>query len=819
MKKKNCFLTLLILLFPLFSFCQIIPQDIVDRVNKSAYIFEGEVIRNNGYWTEKKNYIYTSITVDIKKIFKGHLLCGKVELITNGGIVGDSVELDISHNLVLNKGQRGIFLCRETNKELPIIDYYPENNYQKLETIFNEQGFIKFFEDGINPEVWDYQFSLDSIAQAYNLLELYTQINYVDCYPSVSVFSSDSIENIKNLENLNIPSDKSDNLLVINKTSHSINTNFNDTNITCTLENQQITSSNGHKYFEFDISLSDSLSGIYFYDAVVKFKYDTLSFGSRIRARQKLTATRANVILDTIAYGRPGIADAQNDVAVITIPGRAQTITSYYQLTTNPSPAVHIQIEILDCGHTSSIVQIASSTFANYTISPNMVTPNFQYDTINIANTIAFIGCGSMYINSIAPYVAHAGIQDTITIKGSGFGNIRGTGNVFLKNADNGGQTYLQLDSMDYLPNGWSDTLITFILPSVVDTSNLNAKRATPGSGFVRVRNNNTDSTNSLLDQIIIEYGISNNYYRNPVGKYFTNLTPIDASKSFSFRPDSSFSNHSDRMTCLESTIKQWVCLTAVNFKVGSTYNTGDSIAITDTICSVSFGNLDSSTVANTSQWRYFRGGNCNTAYCSEMDVFVNKDLIYFTDTSNTANVPVGKYDLFQVLLHEFGHAHMLTHVNNPANVMWWQSSDNGILANDRRIELYNDQSASDGGNFVVNHSINIDTVNCPFIRMSLGTSYCTRVGISEISKPNLDYSIYPNPVSSDLHLAVNFEKFEKYKISISDLFGREIIQITQTASAGKSDQTIATGSLYNGFYLFKITVGNFEYIEKFVKQ
>ena len=815
MKTKNYITTFLILCFPILSFCQIIQKDIVERINKSAYIFEGEVIRSDGYWNDKKNFIYTSLTVDIKKVFKGNLLCGKVELITYGGVVGDSVELDISHNLVLNKGEKGIFLCRETGKELPLVDYYPENNYQKLETIFNEQGFIKYFNDGINPEVWDYQFSLDSLGQAYDLMELYTQIHYVDCYPNISVFSSDSISNLSLDRSVSGIYD----VKCENENYQRTASNLIDTNITYTLQNPQITSANGHKYFEFDISLSDSLTGIYFYNSVAKFRYDTLTFGSRIRAHQKLVATRGVVNSDTTVYGNLSIADSQDDVAIITIPGRAQSTLPYYELTTTPSSAAHIQIEILDCGHLSSIDQVGTTLFASYTTNSNLAPPTFHYDTIYLANSISFPGCGSMYINSISPYVAKAGISDTVTITGAGFGAVRGNGNVFLKNADNGGQTYLHLDSMDFLPNGWSDSLIKFVLPSIVDTSNINVSKATPGSGFVRVKNDIGDSTSSLLDRIEIEYGVNNTSFRNPVRKYITNLVPIDATKSFSFRPDSSFYNHPDRMACLESTIKQWVCLTAVNFKLGSQYNTGDSIAVTDSICSVSFGLLDSATIANTTQWRYYRSGNCNTAYASEMDVFFNKNLVYFEDTSSTANVPNGKYDIYQVLLHEFGHAHLLTHVNDPSDVMWWQSSPYGISANNRRIKLYTDISASDGGNFVVNHSMNVDTINCPFIKMLPGTTNCTGVGISEVANFLSDFKIFPNPTTTDLHFELTFEKAQKCKFTITDIYGREVLSVSANALAGKFEETIPISELASGLYLLNISAGNYKYVDKFLKQ
>ena len=75
----------------------------------------------------------------------------------------------------------GIFLCSPSQKELPLIDYYSETNPLVLDFPYDIQGYIKYFNDNFNKAIVDYQYSLDSLAQAYNLIELYTQLNYVDC--------------------------------------------------------------------------------------------------------------------------------------------------------------------------------------------------------------------------------------------------------------------------------------------------------------------------------------------------------------------------------------------------------------------------------------------------------------------------------------------------------------------------------------------------------------------------------------------------------------------------------------------------------------
>lgn len=150
MKKLYSFIFLLLLSQCLRS--QEIPHHIIERVTHSTDIFEGTVIRSNSYWNDDHDLIYTSLTLHIMKIFKGYLSCGEVEIIALGGSVLDT-SLEVTHNIVLKVAQTGIFMCVETQRELPTIDYFPENNLEKLQVKFNEQGYIQYFDDGINNQV------------------------------------------------------------------------------------------------------------------------------------------------------------------------------------------------------------------------------------------------------------------------------------------------------------------------------------------------------------------------------------------------------------------------------------------------------------------------------------------------------------------------------------------------------------------------------------------------------------------------------------------------------------------------------------------
>lgn len=178
--KTKPFLMLAFLLLSINLRGQIVPESIQELILSSEHIFEGRVIRSNSYWNQSENFIYTSHTVEISKIFKGDLNCGTVELITVGGEVQNK-EIKGSHNLDLYRGDVGIFCATTTNYEQPVTDYYSENNSQVLGVTSEEQGFFRYYFDDINPACSNLIYSYDSLQQVYDSLQIALQVSYTDC--------------------------------------------------------------------------------------------------------------------------------------------------------------------------------------------------------------------------------------------------------------------------------------------------------------------------------------------------------------------------------------------------------------------------------------------------------------------------------------------------------------------------------------------------------------------------------------------------------------------------------------------------------------
>ncbi len=80
-----------------------------DRIDRSDYIFEGKVLESNSFYSPGGRMIYTSHLVQVYSVFKGEFPGDQVEIVTEGGRVGDQA-VWISHNLELGPNQHGIFL-------------------------------------------------------------------------------------------------------------------------------------------------------------------------------------------------------------------------------------------------------------------------------------------------------------------------------------------------------------------------------------------------------------------------------------------------------------------------------------------------------------------------------------------------------------------------------------------------------------------------------------------------------------------------------------------------------------------------------------
>lgn len=830
--KFNFIFTIILLMIVELGFAQVIPQSIADIINQSDCIFEGTVIRSDSYWGVQNRSIYTSHTLQIHKVFKGDIICGTIEVLTEGGSVGD-IRLNISHNLELVKGMKGIFACKgNTFNEVPQIDYYPETNSAVLEVLYGEQGYIEYFTDSVNKAAANLFYAFDSLAQVYNVVELYTQLSYIDCdattiispsYPSTQKQAANSalINYVEIYEKgkaqvKELMKDKRKNIpITFGTTTSTLTYNF---------ENAVITGTNP-RYLEFDIYLNADDNASYFDNGAVFIQYDTTVFGSNVVTNSKVTAQRGTMMNDLSSYQAPDSlkGDFAADVFRVILFGRL-TATNRYPITTTPTQAIHIKMEFTNCkinNNLSFTNLFAMQLNAYYADAPNSPSntcspfPNIIATDIDVCPTCIPI------ITDYSPKILNAGEGDILDIKGKYFGATRGNGAIFLKNANTGGLTSTMLDKRDSVL--WSDTLIRVYVPSMKDTLSVAywGTRNTPaGSGIITVKTNTGDiiTTSALPSpELTIRYAYAN--YLTQFQKKKLSLVDafgaaVGGNGGYVFKTKL---NAKGREVVAKA-MNDWACLTHVHFELGDTLTASwtKTQEAYDSVNVIQFGKPKPGYLMQTRRWENVCVAGLGDPIVLEIDIIIQDTSIYMFETSDTVALPAGKVDFYANVLHELGHGHCLSHVNNPGAIMYYTNFSGPTPALLRPIHLTSDNGCVMGGLSVISHSQNTPHNCYGSINMQLLTGVnCGTNPVEEPTKHNLSFSIYPNPFDDILYIQAEKQQVIE-DVLIFDITGRLLIK--QTCVSDENIE-INVSSLPKGIYNVQVIAKQFSNVQKIVKQ
>ncbi len=299
-------------------------------------------------------------------------------------------------------------------------------------------------------------------------------------------------------------------------------------------------------------------------------------------------------------------------------------------------------------------------------------------------------------ITSVSPSIVCAGCWDTLTIQGSGFGNTRGSSYVAFPNPDDGGATYVSIDSPAYYVQ-WTDNQIKVIVPFSI------GERAGTGPIQVCVYDNNTNSYNctNASSSTTVATAINQYIYQGVV--YDLHYYDASGLGGYALIPSSAFKSNIDRWNALKRAMSTWRCGTFVRLDtLGGTTTTNSSANDGEFV--VAFNNIDGvgGTLGYAQYWYYATWNNSTGSWDWRIDHF---DII-IDDSENwyagTGTPPSSQHDLESVLLHELGHAIGLGHVINTSDVMHY-----AIAAGTTRRTLTGD---------------NINAVNLKLIYSTSGT-------------------------------------------------------------------------------------------------
>ncbi len=805
------------------SFGQITKANLIDIITDADYILEGKVIRSDSYWNQNNDFIYTSQTIEISKLFKGSLNCGTVEILTVGGRVGD-MELYVSHNLQFRVGEVGLFFCNPTTFEMPSIDYYTESNDDVLEVSYSEQGYLKYFADNFNPIASNLFYQFDSLVQVYDIVELATQLQYTDCNPTIAApFQGASYRSYKKVkqkalqekiakrqkyDQVDFPPSEYRDILNEKRKNISLNKQLNagDT-LVYTFANPIITGTSP-QYLEFDIMLRANDNDTYLDNAAAHIELDPNIFGTDVVTNGKVTATRGNMILSPTDYYDPFLVGISSTVLGVAVSAQLNP-TNRSQLTTSLQQAAHVKIEIQDCNQVAFLYFTNPSLMLNsaiYSLAPNGNTL-WGFTKINAQNVLSSDLCLPQ-ITSVSPSIVRGGVGDILTIYGTGFGATQGTGKVLFLNADDNA-SWSPLDKRDSI--FWSDNMIQVRVPSIVEGAMIdgNAYKGTPGSGIIQILTNNGYETNNSNNNAYVEvvYSIRNYIDTTTNQKHRADVAGIIDASGYEFFPNAALFNDTFAYAIVLKGLNDWRCYSHINFSMNN--NPIAQTTFRDTLNTIRFGTTFGPDIqAQTTIWNNYCP-TTNRFYQPEIDITFRYPNNWWYDTSAVAPSPsLLDEDLYQIVLHELTHAGLGNHVIDSLSVVSWNSEER---ITHRAINLYAD-SAMLGNIDVIQHSDTI--VSCSAIKHVPSFNCYGTNAVEPIRSSNL-FAIYPNPTNDRINIDISKAERCNIDIIVFDNLGRKLKQVT-TLHDGVISFSLKDYPI--GVYFIKVFYNNKVFTSKILK-
>lgn len=121
------------------GYCTLYPLAPEVRAEKSDLIVEGKVISQNSFWGTGHQNIYTANLIEVYKVFKGTLSGAQIEVITEGGTVGNRKQVT-TPALELSDSEMGVFFCEPTG----IVNPQGSVSARNYKAYGSVQGFIRY---------------------------------------------------------------------------------------------------------------------------------------------------------------------------------------------------------------------------------------------------------------------------------------------------------------------------------------------------------------------------------------------------------------------------------------------------------------------------------------------------------------------------------------------------------------------------------------------------------------------------------------------------------------------------------------------------
>jgi len=159
--------------------CLLFPKTIEEQVTDNALVVEGAILTKEAYYDATYKRIYTRSTVKVHKVFKGELTMEEIVIITEGGTIGNRMQV-VTPSLEVEEGETGIFFLnpatdekKPINAEATTLFYFPNDN---------ALSFIKYDDFG-EQAVGVFEKYIDIEEELYQRIQTQTQSIYKSVQP------------------------------------------------------------------------------------------------------------------------------------------------------------------------------------------------------------------------------------------------------------------------------------------------------------------------------------------------------------------------------------------------------------------------------------------------------------------------------------------------------------------------------------------------------------------------------------------------------------------------------------------------------------
>lgn len=267
--------------------------------------------------------------------------------------------------------------------------------------------------------------------------------------------------------------------------------------------------------------------------------------------------------------------------------------------------------------------------------------------------------------------------------------------------------------------------------------------------------------------------------------------------------------------------LRDWSCETGINWVIIDTTHAQGYIEDGKSIIFID-DDLTESTIGFTKPislgFCYDNSTDKRFAYAKEIDIGfarIPNHKSWDFDTVSTNDIDNNKYDFYEVVMHELGHAHYLEHINNENDIMYYGSYIGPVNANDRK-HIFTSPNSIEGGNYIMAKSLSMILDDCEGVEVSTSNhpTYCGTMSTNDLVNSAFKITAYPNPFNSFITVEIDDNQLSDATIlyELTDISGKTIVY-----STFKNNYTIDLSQLNSGVYLLRINDNN-NYINKTIK-